>query len=101
LIQIGPALVFVPISVWLWTQGETGMAIFVLVWGLVVVNLVDNIVRPWLVSKGAHIPAILAFLGALGGLVQWGLVGVFLGPVVVAVCYEMILKWIEPDTLPR
>ncbi len=46
-------------------------------------------------------PAILAFLGALGGLVEWGLVGVFLGPVVVAVCYEMILKWIEPDTLPQ
>lgn len=101
LIQIGPALVFIPISVWLWTQGELGMAIFVLVWGLVVVNLVDNIVRPWLVSKGAQIPAILAFLGALGGLVEWGLVGVFLGPVVVAVCYEMILKWIEPDTLPH
>lgn len=101
LIQIGPALVFVPISIWLWTQGELGMAIFILVWGLVVVNLVDNIVRPWLVSKGAHIPAILAFLGALGGLVEWGLVGVFLGPVVVAVCYEMILKWIEPDTLPK
>lgn len=101
LIQIGPALVFVPISIWLWTQGQLGMAIFVLLWGLVVVNLVDNIVRPWLVSKGAHIPAILAFLGALGGLVEWGLVGVFLGPVVVAVCYQMILKWIEPDTLPR
>jgi predicted PurR-regulated permease PerM len=100
LIQIGPALVFVPISIWLWVQGELGMAIFMLVWGLVVVNLVDNIVRPWLVSKGAHIPAILAFLGALGGLVEWGLVGVFLGPVVVAVCYQMILKWIEPDTLP-
>ena len=46
-------------------------------------------------------PAILAFLGALGGLVEWGLVGVFLGPVVVAVCYEMILKWIEPDTRPQ
>jgi len=46
-------------------------------------------------------PAILAFLGALGGLVEWGLVGVFLGPFVVAVCYEMTLKWIEPDTLPQ
>jgi predicted PurR-regulated permease PerM len=100
LIQIGPALVFVPMSIWLWTQGQSGMAIFVLLWGLVVVNLVDNVVRPVLVSKGAHIPASLAFLGALGGLVEWGLVGVFLGPVVVAVCYEMILKWIEPDTLP-
>ena len=57
--------------------------------------------RPLLVSKGTHFPAILAFLGAMGGLIEWGLVGVFLGPVVVAVCYEMILKWIEPDTLPH
>jgi len=101
LIQIGPALVFVPMAIWLWIQGQPGMAIFILVWGLIVVNIVDNIVRPLLVSKGTHVPAILAFLGALGGLVEWGLVGVFLGPVVVAVCYEMILKWIEPDTLPR
>jgi len=100
LIQIGPALVFVPMAIWLWTQGQPGMAIFVFLWGLIVVTLVDNIVRPLLVSKGSHVPAVLAFLGALGGLVEWGLVGVFLGPVVVAVCYEMILKWIEPDTLP-
>ena len=77
------------------------MAIFLLVWGLIVVNMVDNIVRPLLVSKGTHFPAILAFLGAFGAPVEWGSVGVFLGPVVVAVCYEMILKWIEPDTLPR
>jgi len=102
LIQIGPALVWLPLSIWLWLQGQPGMAIFVFLWGLVIVNLlVDSIVRPLLVSKGAQLPATLAFLGALGGLVEWGLVGVFLGPVVVAVCYEMILKWIEPDTLPH
>ncbi|WP_083240494.1 AI-2E family transporter [Methyloceanibacter methanicus] len=101
LIQVGPALVFIPMSIWFWAQGQPGMAIFIFLWGVVGVALVDYVVRPLLVSKGTHFPAILAFLGAMGGLIEWGLVGVFLGPVVVAVCYEMILKWIEPDTLPR
>lgn len=101
LIQIGPVLVWLPMSIWLWSQGQPEMAAFVFIWGLLVVNIVDNIVRPLLVSKGTQVPATLAFLGALGGLVQWGLVGVFLGPVVVAVCYEMILKWIESDTTPH
>ena len=101
LIQIGPAVVFIPISIWLWGQDQAGMAIFVFLWGVIGVCLVDYVVRPLLVSKGTHVPAILAFLGAMGGLIEWGLVGVFLGPVVVAVCYEMIVKWIEPDTLPH
>jgi len=70
-------------------------------WGLVIVNVTDNIVRPILVSKGSELPAILAFLGAIGGLLEWGVVGVFLGPVIVAVGYELILKWIEPNTLPH
>jgi predicted PurR-regulated permease PerM len=76
------------------------MALFVFLWGLVVVNLTDNIVRPMLVSKDLDLPAILAFLGAVGGLLEWGVVGVFLGPVIVAVGYELLIKWIEPDTLP-
>jgi len=46
-------------------------------------------------------PATLAFLGAVGGLMQWGVVGVFLGPVIVAVGYELVLKWVNPDTLPE
>ena len=76
------------------------MALFVFLWGLVVVNLTDNIVRPMLVSKDLDLPAILAFLGAVGGQLEWGVVGVFLGPVIVAVGYELLIKWIEPDTLP-
>lgn len=53
-----------------------------------------------LVTKGSDFPASLAFLGAVGGLMQWGVVGVFLGPIIVAVCYELVLKWLEPETLP-
>ena len=77
------------------------MALFVFLWGLIVVNLIDNIVRPMLVSKDSDMPATLAFLGAVGGLMQWGVVGVFLGPVIVAVGYELVLKWVNPDTLPE
>jgi predicted PurR-regulated permease PerM len=101
LIQIGPVLVWLPMSLWLWTQDSTYMALFVFLWGLVVVNLIDNIVRPMLVSKDSDMPATLAFLGAVGGLMQWGVVGVFLGPVIVAVGYELVLKWVNPDTLPE
>ena len=101
LIQIGPVLIWLPMSLWLWASGQPLMALFIFLWGMIVVNLTDNIVRPLLVSRDINLPAILAFLGAVGGVLQWGVVGVFLGPVVVAVGYELLLKWIEPDTLPE
>lgn len=100
LIQIGPVLIWLPISIWLFADGQVGMAIFVFLWGLIVVNLTDNLVRPMLVSKDSDLPASLAFLGALGGMLEFGVVGVFLGPVIVTVAYELVLKWLEPDTLP-
>lgn len=101
LIQIGPVLIWLPISIWLVTNDQIAMAAFVFLWGLIVVNLTDNIVRPMLVSKDSDLPASLAFLGAVGGLFEFGVVGVFLGPVIVAVAYELVLKWLEPDTLPE
>lgn len=99
LVQVGPVIIWLPMSIWLYMNGQTYMATFVFLWGLIIVNVTDNIVRPLLVSKDSDLPAWLAFLGALGGLMQWGVVGVFLGPVIVAVGYEMMLKWVEPETL--
>lgn len=101
LVQVGPVLVWLPMSLWLWANGQPWMALFVFLWGLIVVNLIDNVVRPILVSQGSNLPSALAFLGAVGGLLEWGVVGVFLGPVVVAVGYELLLAWIEPETLPE
>lgn len=98
LIQIGPMLVWVPVAIWLWVNGHTGMSVFVAVWGLVVVGLTDNVVKTLVVSRGADLPAILAFLGAIGGLLTWGIVGLFLGPVVVAVCYQVMLQWLHHET---
>jgi predicted PurR-regulated permease PerM len=96
LTQIGPVLVFLPLTLWLWADGQTWAAAFVFVWGMLVVNTVDNLVRPFLTSKDGDIPASLAFIGALGGVAEWGVLGAFLGPVVLAVVYEIVLEWIEP-----
>jgi predicted PurR-regulated permease PerM len=97
LIQIGPILIWIPLSAWLWFDGQIGMSVFVALWGLIVVGLTDNVVKTLVVSKGADLPAILAFLGAIGGLLTWGIVGLVLGPVIVAVCYQIILQWLAID----
>lgn len=97
ILQIGPILIWAPIAIWLWLGGKVGLAVFLTVWGLVAVGLTDNLVKTAVVSRGANVPAILAFLGALGGLITWGIVGIFLGPVIVAVCYQLILRWLQEE----
>ena len=99
LLQTGPVLVWLPLSIWLWVEGQTGMAIFLAIWGLVVVGLSDNLVKALVVARGADLPAILVFLGAVGGLLVWGIVGVFLGPVIIALCLELMQWWLgaEPE----
>jgi predicted PurR-regulated permease PerM len=98
LLQIGAILIWAPLAVWLWSAGQEGMAVFLVIWGVVVVGLVDNFVKTAVVSRGAKVPAILAFLGALGGLLTWGIVGIFLGPVIVAVSYQILLRWLSDDS---
>ncbi len=99
MIQIGPILVWGPVAVWLWQAGEVPWAIFMLLWSSVVVGLTDNVVKALVVSRGADLPATLAFLGALGGLIVWGIVGIFVGPVILAICYQLILTWLGMDTV--
>lgn len=99
LVQIGAPLVWIPVAIWLLASNEPGWAIFVAVWGAVVVYSVENLSRPLLAGRAAHLPGLLIFLGVLGGLVAWGLIGVFLGPVILAVAYDLVQEWfrIRPD----
>ncbi|MGD9294444.1 MAG: AI-2E family transporter, partial [Roseobacter sp.] len=94
LLQVGPVLIWGPLALWLWLDGQTGMAIFLALWGLFVVGLSDNAVKAIVVARGANLPTTLVFLGALGGLLIWGVVGIFLGPVILALCLELILWWL-------
>ena len=95
LLQIGPVLIWAPLAVWLWSDDQTGLAIFLVLWGLFAVGLSDNLVKALVVSRGANLPAILVFLGAIGGLLAWGIVGIFVGPVVLALCLQVTLWWLD------
>jgi predicted PurR-regulated permease PerM len=97
LLQVGPVLIWAPLAAWLWIDGQSGLAIFLVIWGLFAVGLSDNLVKALVVSRGAHLPAILVFLGAIGGLLAWGIVGIFVGPVVLALCLQLTLWWLDAD----
>lgn len=96
IIPMGPPLVWAPAAVWLYTQGETGWAIFLALWGLVLISSIDNVVKPYLISRGGSLPMLLVFLGVVGGLMTFGFIGVFLGPVILAVSYTLLSEWLRP-----
>lgn len=91
-LPMGPPLVWIPVSIWLFYQGSVGWGIFMLVWG-VGVSSIDNVVKPWIISRGAKMPFVLILLGVLGGALTFGLIGVFIGPTLLAVAYRLIDEW--------
>jgi len=99
LAQIGPVLVLVPAMAWLYWSGQTGWGSFLAVVTVVVVML-DNFLRPMLIRLGADLPLLLIFAGVIGGLLAFGLVGIFVGPVVLAVGYTLLLDWVG-DSRPN
>jgi len=98
--QLGPLPVLVPVVIWLYWSGASGWGTFVLVWTIIVGSL-DSVLRPLLISKGAHLPLVLLLAGVIGGLIAFGLVGIFLGPVVLAVGYTLLQSWMAEETIPR
>jgi predicted PurR-regulated permease PerM len=97
--QIGPGLVLIPAVVWLFWSQQAGWGTVLAVWSVIVIGS-DNFVRPMLMRKGVHLPMVLLLAGVIGGLMAFGLVGVFLGPVVLAVAYTLLLAWLEEDPDP-
>jgi predicted PurR-regulated permease PerM len=95
---VGAPLVWIPAVIWLFTQGATGRAIFLLVWGIGV-SSVDNFLRPWLISYGSKLPFLLMFFGALGGLIAFGFIGLFIGPTLLAVGYKLVQEWLWSSTI--
>ena len=100
LAQIGPILVLVPAVVWLYMTGASGWGTFLLVWSVIVLPM-DNILRPMLIKRGANLPLLLVFAGVVGGLIAFGMVGIFIGPVVLAVAFNLVEAWIESGPPPR
>jgi predicted PurR-regulated permease PerM len=92
--QVGPILVLLPAILWLYGSGQAGWGTFLLVWTLPLITL-DNVIRPILIKKGADLPLLLIFAGVIGGLVSFGLIGIFVGPVVLAVANTLLDAWID------
>jgi predicted PurR-regulated permease PerM len=97
--QLGPVLVLVPAIVWMYAAGHAGSATVLLVFTLVATTM-DNVVRPMLIRKGADLPLLLIFAGVIGGLLSLGLLGIFIGPVVLAVTYRLLQEWVRDAPAP-
>jgi predicted PurR-regulated permease PerM len=89
----GPPLIWGPTSVWLFAQDQAGMGAFMAIWGLFGISGVDNFLRPYLISQGNKMPFVLIFCGVIGGAITFGLVGIFLGPTLLAIGFRLIEEW--------
>jgi predicted PurR-regulated permease PerM len=92
--QIGPAPVLLGAVIWLYWRDQTLWGTVLVVWSLVTASI-DNFLRPLLIRKGADLPLILIFAGVLGGLLAFGIIGLFIGPVVLAVTYTLLRVWVS------
>lgn len=94
--QIGAVPVLVLAVVWTYWSVGTGWGTFLLIWTLVV-GTMDNVLRPVLIKKGADLPLLLIFVGVIGGLIAFGIIGLFVGPVVLAVAHKLLSAWVDEE----
>jgi predicted PurR-regulated permease PerM len=96
--QIGATPVLFCAAGWLYWDGSTGWAIGIAVWGIIV-GTMDNVLRPILIRRGGHLPLLLVLAGVIGGLISFGLIGIFVGPLVLAVSWRLVQAWVnDPQT---
>jgi predicted PurR-regulated permease PerM len=93
LAQIGPGLVLIPAVIWLYWQDGALWGTILLIFAIPTLT-VDNFVRPILIKKGANLPLLLIFAGVIGGLIAFGVIGLFIGPVILAVTYTLLKAWV-------
>jgi predicted PurR-regulated permease PerM len=94
--QIGVVPVLAGAVAWLYWSGESGWGTFMLVW-TIIAGAMDNFLRPILIKRGADLPLLLVFAGVIGGLLAFGLIGIFVGPVILAVADKLLMAWIDGD----
>ncbi len=98
--QLGPILVLLGATAWAYYSLGAGWGTFMLVWALVV-GFMDNVLRPVLIRRGADLPLLLIFAGVIGGLIAFGIVGIFVGPVLLAVAYTLLDNWVSAGSPDR
>jgi predicted PurR-regulated permease PerM len=94
LVQLGPLVVLIPSIIWLYWTGDTTWGTVLLVWSCVV-GTMDNFIRPMLIRMGADLPMVLILTGVIGGLIAFGMIGLFIGPVLLAVSWRLFDAWVR------
>jgi predicted PurR-regulated permease PerM len=94
IVQIGTLPVLVPAVVWLFYRGDTGWAVALAVW-TAALTIGDGFLRAWLIQRGAKLPFLLIFAGVIGGLLAFGMVGIFIGPILLAAALRLLQAWVD------
>jgi len=96
-IQLPPILILGPIAAWVFANHDsTGMSVFFLIWSLVVSGS-DGFLKPIFLGRGVQVPMLVILIGAIGGMLQGGVIGLFLGPVFLAVFYKLFQFWVQEE----
>lgn len=99
IIQIGPSILLIPVIIWVWMTMETTSALLFTAY-MIPVNLLDNILRPIVMGRGLKTPMLVILVGVIGGTLAYGITGLFLGPIVLAVIWELFVAWIGDHDAP-
>ena len=94
IIQIGPTIILIPLVIWSWFVMEP-MAALLFTAYMIPVNLIDNVLRPLLMGRGLRVPLVVILIGVIGGTLASGITGLFLGPIVLSVIWEMAVAWVK------
>lgn len=94
--QLGPSLIVIPVIAWGWLRMEGGSALILTIY-LIPVNLLDNILRPLVMAHGLNTPMPVIFIGLIGGTIAYGLIGVFVGPIVLAIAWQLLAAWTRDE----
>lgn len=96
IVQIGSAIVVIPVVIWLWATKSAGMALLITLC-LLPASLADNVLKPIVMGRGLTTPALIIFIGVIGGTLAHGIVGLFIGPIILAVAWELLTAWVRDD----
>jgi len=99
-LPIGAPLVWIPAAAWLLSTGHTGWGIFLVIYGITAISGADHLIRPVFIARGAQLPFLLTVLGVLGGALAFGLLGIFLGPVLLGVGFTLVVEFADARHRP-
>jgi predicted PurR-regulated permease PerM len=96
ILQIGSAVVLFPVIIWIWATKDFAVALPLTIY-LLIVGLADNVLKPLLMGRGLNTPTLVIFIGVLGGMLAHGILGLFVGPIILAVTWELMMAWIREE----